>query len=72
MAITQKKRPDIEKEDLSYVGIIIEKVKSLQYGKVEITVHDWVVTRIETTDRLHLDKKHPVPPAEDTKSAPSQ
>jgi hypothetical protein len=57
MSNTQKNRPEIKSEDWAWLGIVIEKVNSLQFGTVEITIHDRSVTRIETTDRLHLDKK---------------
>jgi hypothetical protein len=62
-------KPEIGSDDWIWLGIVIEKVKSLQFGTVEITVHERSVTRIETTDRLHLDKKPAAKSGEKAESA---
>ncbi len=36
--------------------LVIQQVGSLQYGVVEIVVHDSRVIQIEKTERLRLDK----------------
>ena len=46
-----------------WLELVIQHVKSLRYGVVEIVVHDSRVIQIEKTERLRLDKtpeeKHP-------------
>jgi hypothetical protein len=42
--------------DTSWLEIVRRQVASLQYGVVEIIVHDSRVTQIEKTERLRLDK----------------
>ena len=43
-------------EDLKWLEIIRQQVGSLQYGVVEITVHDSRVIQIQKTERLRIDK----------------
>jgi hypothetical protein len=43
-------------EDLKWLEIVRQQVGSLQYGVVEIVVHDSRVTQIEKTERIRLDK----------------
>jgi hypothetical protein len=57
MSNTQVNKPEINTEDWAWLGTVIDKVNSLQYGKVELTIQDGVATLIETTDRVNLDKK---------------
>jgi hypothetical protein len=38
-------------------AVILEAVRSLQYGSVEITVHDSRVVQIECKKRIRLDPK---------------
>jgi hypothetical protein len=42
--------------EANWVEIVRRQVGSLQYGVVEIIVHDSRVTQIEKTERLRLDK----------------
>jgi hypothetical protein len=43
-------------EDLKWLEIVRQHVASLQYGVVEIIVHDSRVIQIEKTERFRLDK----------------
>jgi hypothetical protein len=40
----------------NWLEIVRQQVDSLNYGVVEIVVHDSQVTQIEKTERLRLDK----------------
>lgn len=40
----------------NWLELVRQQVNSLQYGVVEIIVHDSQVTQIEKTERLRLDK----------------
>ena len=42
--------------DLKWLELVVQNVKSLRYGVVEIVVHDSRVIQIEKTERVHLDK----------------
>jgi hypothetical protein len=42
--------------ETNWLEIVRRQVGSLQYGVVEIIVHDSRVTQIEKTERLRLDK----------------
>jgi hypothetical protein len=48
-------------DDLKWLELVVQNVKSLQYGVVEIVVHDSRVIQIEKTERVRLDKapRHP-------------
>jgi hypothetical protein len=39
-----------------WLELVVQQVKSLRYGVVEIVVHDSRVIQIERTERLRLDK----------------
>ena len=41
-------------EDVQWLTLVRQQVESLQYGVVEIVVHDARVTRIERTEKLRL------------------
>jgi hypothetical protein len=43
-------------EDSKWLDLVIQQVKSLRYGVVEIVVHNSKVIQIEKTERLRLDK----------------
>jgi hypothetical protein len=43
-------------DDAKWLEIVQQHVASLQYGVVEIIVHDSRVTQIEKTERLRLDR----------------
>lgn len=45
-----------ELSESNWLEIVRRQVGSLQYGVVEIIVHDSRVTQIEKTERLRLDK----------------
>jgi hypothetical protein len=42
--------------DLKWLELVVQNVKSLRYGVVEIVVHDSRVIQIEKTERVRLDK----------------
>ncbi len=43
-------------DQLKWLELVAQQVKSLRYGVVEIVVHDSRVIQIERTERLRLDK----------------
>jgi hypothetical protein len=43
-------------DELKWLELVIQHVGSLQYGVVEIVVHDSRVIQIEKTERVRLDK----------------
>jgi hypothetical protein len=43
--------------DARWLEIIRQHVRSLQYGVVQIVVHDGRVTQIERTERVRLEKQ---------------
>ena len=43
-------------EDSKWLELVIQQVKSLRYGVVEIVVHNSKVIQIEKTERVRLDK----------------
>ncbi|MGD1087557.1 MAG: YezD family protein [Verrucomicrobiota bacterium] len=52
----QQKAPVSGGDDLKWLELVIQNVKSLRYGVVEIVVHDSRVIQIEKTERVRLDK----------------
>ena len=55
MSSTQQKMPVIN-ADAKWLELVVQHVKSLQYGVVEIVVHDSRVIQIEKTERVRLDR----------------
>ena len=55
MSLIQQKAPVVG-GDAKWLELVVQHVKSLRYGVVEIVVHDSQVTQIEKTERLRLDK----------------
>ncbi len=43
-------------DELKWLELVIKHVGSLQYGVVEIVVHDSRVIQIEKTERVRLEK----------------
>lgn len=41
--------------DSKWLELVVQSVRSLRYGVVEIVVHDSRVIQIETTERVRLD-----------------
>jgi hypothetical protein len=48
-----------EKTNLNWIDLVQRQVASLQFGVVQITVHDGRVVQVETTERLRFDKPQP-------------
>jgi hypothetical protein len=42
--------------DAKWLELVVQNVKSLRYGVVEIVVHDSRVIQIEKTERVRLDR----------------
>jgi hypothetical protein len=42
--------------DSKWLDLVVQHVKSLRFGVVEIVVHDSRVIQIEKTERVRLDK----------------
>jgi len=56
MSQIQQKVPVSANGDLKWLELVVQNVKSLRYGVVEIVVHDSRVIQIEKTERVRLDK----------------
>jgi hypothetical protein len=56
MSQIQQKVPVNGTGDLKWLELVVQNVKSLRYGVVEIVVHDSRVIQIEKTERVRLDK----------------
>jgi hypothetical protein len=56
MSQNQDKASAGEGADLKWLELVVQHVKSLRYGVVEIVVHDSRVIQIEKTERVRLDK----------------
>jgi hypothetical protein len=52
MSATKSSDPAAEP---AWLGLVREKVEGLNYGVVQIVVHDRKVTQIERTDKTRLD-----------------
>ncbi len=61
MSQIQQKVPVGGSGDLKWLEMVIQHVQSLNYGVVEIVVHDSRVIQIEKTERVRLDKPEPRP-----------
>lgn len=58
MAETRPSKPT-EKSESHWLELVRRQVSTLQFGVVQIIVHDRRVTQIERTERLRLDKPAP-------------
>ena len=56
MSERQKNYTAAEPEDMKWLDLVVEQVRSLRFGVVEIIVHDSRVIQIEKTEKLRLDK----------------
>jgi hypothetical protein len=56
MSQIQQKVPVAAPGDAKWLDLVVQHVKSLRYGVVEIVVHDARVIQIEKTERVRLDK----------------
>ena len=54
---TPKPNAPVRDADIRWLEIVRQQVGSLQYGVVQIVVHDSRVTQIERTERVRLDKQ---------------
>jgi hypothetical protein len=56
MSQTQKKVAVAGDDDAKWLELVVQNVKSLRYGVVEIVVQDSRVIQIEKTERVRLDR----------------
>jgi hypothetical protein len=56
MGLIQQKAPVGDTSDAKWLELVVQHVKSLRFGVVEIVVHDSRVIQIEKTERVRLDK----------------
>ncbi len=56
MSERPKHSPETGPEDLKWLDLVVEQVRSLRFGVVEIIVHDSRVIQIEKTEKLRLEK----------------
>jgi hypothetical protein len=59
VSIIQQKFTANSSEDAKWLELVIQQVKSLRYGVVQIVVQDSLVIQIEKTERVRLDKPEP-------------
>jgi hypothetical protein len=57
------------RDEVEWLRLVQEQVKSLSYGVVQVIVHDARVVQIETAERLRLDRL-PVKPISRTTGSP--
>ena len=55
MSAIQQKR-GVGTEPLNWLEVAVQQVESLQFGIVEIVVHDRRVVQIERTEKIRFDK----------------
>jgi hypothetical protein len=55
MSQIQQKVP-VSDSEAKWLELVVQNVKSLRYGVVEIVVHDSRVIQIEKTERVRLDR----------------
>ena len=51
----QRSAQRAKNKDVQWLALVRQQVESLQYGVVQIVVHDARVTRIERTEKLRLE-----------------
>jgi hypothetical protein len=56
MSAVPIKSADSGDEKVNWLEVVKQQVGSLNYGVVQIVVHDSHVTQIEKTERVRLDK----------------
>ncbi len=56
MSQTQQKVAVAGDDDAKWLELVVQNVKSLRYGVVEIVVQDSRVIQIEKTERVRLDR----------------
>ena len=56
MSERPKHSPVPNPEDQKWLDLVVEQVRSLRFGVVEIIVHDSRVIQIEKTEKLRLEK----------------
>jgi hypothetical protein len=54
--MSNESKEPVAGDQLKWLELVAQQVKSLRYGVVEIVVHDSRVIQIERTERLRLDK----------------
>lgn len=52
---SQSSSGDVEAADAPWLALVADKVKSLNYGVVQIVVHDSRVVQVERTERHRFD-----------------
>ena len=60
MSELKNKTLESGRDDAKWLDLVVQQVRSLRFGVVEIIVHDSRVIQIEKTEKLRLDK----PPGE--------
>jgi hypothetical protein len=56
MSQNQQRTPGGRNDDAKWLELVVQHVKSLRFGVVEIIVHDSRVIQIEKTERVRLDQ----------------
>lgn len=54
-----KKRPELASADLTWLGLIYEKVQSLEDGEILLSVKSAKVLKVDITSRLKIGKNRP-------------
>ena len=58
MRRTEVPNPVDESENRDWVLLVQQAVKGLQFGVVQIVIHNAKVVQIETTEKVRLDQAH--------------
>ena len=58
MRRTDVPNPGEETDDRNWVLLVQQAVKGLQFGVVQIVIHNAKVVQIETTEKVRLDQAH--------------
>jgi hypothetical protein len=55
LTATQNHLPSESRIDPAWIAVVAEKVKTMRFGVVQITVHDSKVVQIERTERTRFE-----------------
>lgn len=51
----------MSKLDEEQLGFLTESLQSLEYGSILITIHDGMITQIDTTEKKRFSKGYQIP-----------
>jgi hypothetical protein len=60
-SVEQSNEQELETDFPEWLELVRRQVKSLQFGHVQIIVHDSRVTQVERVEKVRLDRPKPGP-----------